>query len=81
MCVHEADPYLTNDGMTDYGARCEGLGHVEDGPHVVAWEPGQTISDGWEMPTYFLPGGWFLTADIEKMANPVRWAPIPGDKP
>jgi hypothetical protein len=77
LCVHSADPYYDGDRLTDYGARCEGLSNVEDGPHVIAWELGQEMSEGWEYPSYWIPGGWFLTADTEKMANPTHWAPIP----
>lgn len=77
LCKHNADSYYDGEGLTDYGARCEGLSHVDDGPHVIAWEPAQEISNGWEYPAEWVPAGWHLTADIEKMANPIGWLPLP----
>lgn len=81
LCVHEADPYYIDDGkrLTDYGARVEGLHHVENGPHVIAWEDARVESEGWEFQSYIIPGGWYLTADPsgETGANPTHWCPLP----
>lgn len=79
-CVHAADIYYEEAGnrLTDYGARVEGLSHVEDGAHVIAWEDAREESDGWEHPSYTIPGGWVLTnGDGETMANPTHWHPLP----
>ena len=76
-CVHTADPYFAGDRLTDYGARCEGLGHVEDGIHAILWESAREESDGWESPSYRIPAGWVHNADCEQMANPTHWMPLP----
>jgi hypothetical protein len=83
-CVHEADPYYIEDEvgggvgcLTDYGARVEGLSHVEDGPHVLVWGEAYEVSDGWENPSFTTPAGWELSHDCEVMANPTHWMPIP----
>jgi hypothetical protein len=76
-CVHTADPYFTGERLTDYGARCEGLGHVEDGIHAILWESAREESDGWESPSYCIPAGWVHNADCEQMANPTHWVPLP----
>lgn len=82
-CEHKADPYYIEDELgggvgclTDYGARVEGLSHVADGPHVLVWEDGYEVTDGWENPSYWMPGGWVLSHDYEVMANPTHWMPI-----
>jgi hypothetical protein len=77
ICRHEADPYHDGDGLTAYGARCEGLGHVDDGMHVIAWEEAREESDGWESPSYWVPAGWVHNANPELMANPTHWMPLP----
>jgi hypothetical protein len=76
-CVHTADPYFAGERLTDYGARCEGLGHVEDGIHAILWESAREESDGWESPSYWIPAGWVHNADCEQMANPTHWMPLP----
>jgi len=78
-CVHSADSYyVENVGcLTDYGARVEGLSHVEDGPHVLVWGESYTVSDGWENPSCTIPAGWELSHDPEVGANPTHWMPIP----
>jgi hypothetical protein len=78
-CVHTADPYFTGERLTDYGARCEGLGHVEDGIHAILWESAREESDGWESPSYWIPAGWVHNADFEQMANPTHWVPLPAE--
>ena len=56
-CVHSADSYYVEHVgcLTDYGARVEGLSHVEDGPHVLVWGESYEVSDGWESPTCTIP--------------------------
>lgn len=76
-CVHKADPYYDGDRLTDYGARVDGLGHVEDGVHAICWEDARQESDGWESPSYTIPAGWVHNADPEQMANPILWMPMP----
>lgn len=76
-CVHEADPYYDGNRLTDYGARAEGMSHVEDGPQVVAWYEGEWISDGPELESYWMPGWWVAFHDPEVAANPTRWLPVP----
>ena len=76
-CVHTADPYYAGERLTDYGARCEGLGHVEDGIHAIMWESAREDSDGWESQSYLIPAGWVHNADCEQMANPTHWMPLP----
>jgi hypothetical protein len=77
LCRHDADPYYVGDRLTDYGARCEGLGHVADGIHAICWEAAREESDGWEQPSYWIPAGWIHNADHEQMANPTHWIPLP----
>lgn len=77
ICSHKADPYFDGERLTDYGARCEGLGHVEDGIHAIFWEPAKEEWDGWESPSYTIPAGWVHNADPEQMANPTHWMPLP----
>lgn len=76
LCNHKADPYYDDGGLTDYGARCEGMGHVEDGPHVLVWDPMRDGGD-WETGPCVIPAGWLLSHDDEVMANPTHWVPIP----
>jgi len=74
MCVHTADPYHTEDPslLTTYGAHCEGLIHVQDGPQLLVWG-GAYSEDDWEIPDW-----WFLSnSDFEIVANPVAWLPLP----
>jgi hypothetical protein len=75
-CQHTADDY-DGDHMTAYGARAEGLSHVEDGPHVLIWGDSYEVSDGWENPSFMMPAGWELSHDCEVMANPTHWMPLP----
>lgn len=77
FCVHSADAYFDGDRLTDYGARVEGLGHVEDGVHVICWEEARDESDGWEFESHQIPAGWVSQYDEEKMANPTHWMPLP----
>lgn len=78
-CVHKADPYYDSESgcLTNYGARVEGLSHVEDGAHVLIWGEAYEVSDGWENPSFMMPAGWELSHDCEVMANPTHWMPIP----
>jgi hypothetical protein len=83
-CVHDADPYFageTSDGrsyLTTYGGHCEGMSHVEDGPHVLVW--GGAYDDStWEYPSQSgLPDWWFRHgSEFEEAANPIYWMEIP----
>lgn len=77
-CCHEADPYYAGDGkITPYGSHCEDMGHVEDGLHIVEWRDGYTDRESWEMPPYYVPGGWFRD---DMPANPIVWWPLPDTK-
>ena len=73
-CNHKADPYWVDDGyLTIYGAHVEGLGHVEDGPHVIEW--GGEYDGGEEGS---IPDWWFRSgSDWEEAANPVGWLDLP----
>lgn len=77
-CVHSDDAYYEEAGnrLTDYGARAEGLSHVEDGAHVLVWDDAYECSDGWEMPSCTIPAWWTLAHDAEVIANPTHWQPI-----
>lgn len=78
-CVHEADDYFIDDEgrtLTTYGAHCEGLGYVTDGPHVLEWCGSYHGSD--EGGDYYIPNWWFrLGSDMEEVANPTHWMPLP----
>lgn len=81
-CVHAADPE-TEDGkrLTVYAAHYEGLGHVEDGAHVLVWG-GEVDDHNWECPAEdcFIPAWWFrLGSEFEEAANPVLWKPVGAD--
>ena len=86
-CVHEADLYFYADvynvingsvKLTTYGAHCEGLNHVQDGPHVLEW------GGAWDDRSYdnpdggYVPNWWFQTGtEFETVANPTHWMDIP----
>lgn len=78
-CVHSDDTYYEEAGnrLTNYGARAEGLSHVEDGAHVLVWDDVYECSDGWEMPSVTIPAWWTLAHDAEVTANPTHWMPLP----
>ena len=78
-CVHSESAYYSDHvaGLTDYGARAEGLSHVDDGPHVLVWDEAFEESDGWEMPSYTIPAWWVSAHDPEAAATPTHWMPIP----
>lgn len=80
-CCHDADPYFEDEGrfLTPYGAHCEGMNRVSDGPHVVVW--GGEYKDGdYESGFYTIPAWWFRSdSDFEVAANPTHWMPIPED--
>lgn len=71
FCVHVADSYFEPGGsgrLTTYGAHCEGLGHVDDGWHVLVFG-GQYVEDD-----HYTPAWWFLSgSDFEVVANPICW--------
>lgn len=73
-CVHAADPYHEGEGrLTIYGAHCEGLGSVPDGPHVVVW--GGEYDD---IDYGYIPAWWFRAgSEWEEVANPTHWMPLP----
>jgi len=74
-CDHEADK--SADEYTDYNCHCDAYSHVPDGFHVVAYVEAYEESDGWENPSYMVPGGWFTTAEETLCANPTHWMPLP----
>lgn len=78
-CNHEADPYHDGEGrLTDYGANCEGMGHVEDGPHVIEWRQQEWESQDEYGSGFWIPGWWVrFGSDGEEYANPVGWTEIP----
>ena len=75
LCKHTEEAYYDGGRLTAYGARAEGLSHVEDGPHVIVWGEAYEVSDGWE--SFTIPAGWDLSHDCEVSANPVGWVPVP----
>lgn len=80
LCQHGADPYHVagTSKLTPYGANCEGLSRVEDGPHVVVWGGGDSDYDEWSGKTIVWPDWWFRAgSEFEEVANPVAWMPIP----
>lgn len=81
LCRHEANPYHVGDRLTTYGAHNEGLGHAEDGPHVLVWggEYDETCFETGRRD--FIPDWWFLSgSDFEVVANPIGWMPLPEEK-
>jgi hypothetical protein len=79
-CVHDADPYFIDEGkyLTAYGLHCEGIGHVEDGPHVLVWGGECEDYDEWRDRHYTIPAWWFrFGSEFEEVANPVLWAEVP----
>ena len=79
ICKHDADPYfLDNHRLTLYGAHCEGMSHVDDGPNVLVWGGGwddrsfESPNEGW------CPDWWFLRgSEYEVAAFPIAWCEIP----
>lgn len=80
LCLHDADPYHSEDTgrLTDYGCSVEGMGRVQDGPHVLVWGGGDSEYDEWAGKTVSWPDWWFrFGSDFEQAANPVAWMAIP----
>jgi len=88
-CVHDADPYFVGERagptagsttrLTLYGGHCEGIGHVEDGPHILEWGGGW--SDSVEDGGGYMPDWWFLSGSgFEAVAFPTHYKEI-GDAP
>jgi predicted transcriptional regulator len=66
--------------ITIYSAHCDGMSHVENGPHVLVW--GGAVDDRPEDGGAFIPDWWFLSgSDFEVAANPTHWLPIPKEAP
>lgn len=78
-CEHDADPYhVSETSLTAYGAHCEGLSHVEDGYHVIAWGGGSWESTDEYGSGLLIPDWWFRAgSEWEEVANPVKWMPLP----
>ncbi len=78
-CNHEADPYQDPENpnwITVYAAHCDGLSHVENGPHVLVW--GGAVDDHPDDGGAQIPDWWFLNgSEFEVVANPTHWMPIP----
>lgn len=85
-CVHEADSYYVEGttNITTYAAHADGMGHVEDGPHVLEWGGAyheDCSGEGWG-PFVDIPDWWFRRgSDFEQPANPTHWSPLPDDAP
>lgn len=82
LCVHSYDSYYSNDGdtLTTYGAHAEGLGHVEDGVHVLEWggEYSEDTSGEGYGPYISIDNWWFRRGSyFQEPANPTHWFPIP----
>lgn len=81
LCNHDADPYIADDAgktLTTYGAHCEGLVHVEDGPHVVCYGGAYQESDCEMWLDIYIPDWWFRCgSEFEEVANPTHWIPLP----
>ena len=78
-CCHDADEYVLSCGkrLTNYGCACEAYGHVNDGLHIVYWEP-DTQEGSWEEGYFTVPGYWAPEGfDGECCANPTHWMPLP----
>lgn len=78
-CVHDADPYFVGDGgrLTLYGAHCEGMSHVEDGPNVLVWGGGFSDVSYEEPYAAALPDWWFLKGSgFEVAAFPTHFQRI-----
>ena len=77
-CCHEDNMYFKDSGnLTTYGAHCEGLGHVDDGFHVLIYGGEYTETDGLGNPIGTTPNWWFLNdGNYECAANPVKFIPI-----
>ena len=77
-CKHDADPYHEGNGrLTTYGAHCEGLSHVEDGPHVVVWGGEWIDTDEYGGVVGSIPDWWFrFGSGDEEVANPIAWKNI-----
>lgn len=83
LCRHDADPEPVvqrpnvRTMLSLYAAHAEGMGHVQDGPHVLVW--GGAFDDStWETPGASLPDWWFqFGSDFEIAAYPIGWLPIP----
>ena len=80
-CVDVDDHETKPDGtarMSIYLAHAEGMGRVEDGPHVLVWG-GAFDDSSWEYPNQAsLPDWWFLSgSEFEMAANPTHWMDIP----
>lgn len=81
LCIHEEDDYYDKDRkhcLTSYGASAEG-DHVPNGLCLICYRETYQDSDGWEQPTYTMPGCWIHYCgydDPEKAANPVFFLDI-----
>jgi hypothetical protein len=77
-CNHEEDPYRDPDNpdwITIYAAHCDGMSHVENGPHVLVF--GGAVDDHPDDGGAFIPDWWFLNgSEFEVAANPTHWMPI-----
>jgi hypothetical protein len=82
-CKHDSDPYRAGPtSLTTYGAHCEGLAHVEDGPHVLVWGGGFDDVGEYGAIEASCPDWWFrFGSEFEEVAAPVLWAEIEGPRP
>ena len=71
LCCHD-DGYEN----IDYGYYCYSSSYVEDGWHVLAWEPESCEWNELEGRYHNYPGCWFLNSDFETTANPIYWVDL-----
>jgi hypothetical protein len=79
---HGADPYVEDEvtgRLTGYAANAEG-GEFADGRGqcFAVWSDALEVQDGWEQPSYWVPGCWFVAIgnEVTEIAcNPVYWNP------
>lgn len=69
-----------DDGPSDFEIHSDAVGSVdEDGIYIASYCDSYQDSDGWECPSYTVPGGWFTARNGEHdlAVNPTHWMPLP----
>ena len=63
--------------MSTYLAHAEGLGHVINGYHVLAFGGGYSEDDSEYGISFTIPNWWFLNdGDFETPGNPIKFIPL-----
>ena len=78
-CCHAEDDYVLEEGkrLTTYGAHAEGVGHVEDGFHLVGWG-GMYHDEDFGGSPYTISDWWFVVGtDFDIVANPTHFWVLP----